>query len=75
MTHRFADVIDTDSAKAAQKYYGSRAHNNWLQTIAVLGARIIKTTVNEMKRFDIQYDQVSVCVAGAVGNRMLLERS
>ena len=34
MTHRFADVTFTDSVKAAQEQYGSRAHNQRLQTIA-----------------------------------------
>lgn len=31
MTHRFADVTFTDSVKAAQEHYGSRAHNERLQ--------------------------------------------
>ena len=31
MTHRFADLVFTDSVKAAQEYYGSRAHNERLQ--------------------------------------------
>lgn len=43
MTHRFADVTFTDSVKAAQQQYGSREHNQRLQTIAGpndrLGAR------------------------------------
>ena len=34
MTHRFADVTFTDSVKAAQRQYGSREHNQRLQTIA-----------------------------------------
>lgn len=32
MTHRFADVTFTESVKAAQEHYGSRAHNERLQT-------------------------------------------
>jgi len=32
MTHRFADVTFTDGVKAAQEHYGSRAHNERLQT-------------------------------------------
>ena len=32
MIHRFADVTFTDGVKAAQEYYGSRAHNERLQT-------------------------------------------
>jgi predicted pyridoxine 5'-phosphate oxidase superfamily flavin-nucleotide-binding protein len=34
MTHRFADIAFTDSVKAAQEQYGSRPHNERLQTIA-----------------------------------------
>jgi len=34
MTHRFADIAFTDSVKAAQDAYGSREHNDRLQTIA-----------------------------------------
>jgi len=34
MTHRFADITFTDSVKAAQEHYGSRDHNERLQTIA-----------------------------------------
>lgn len=32
MTHRFADVTFTDSVKAAQDHYGSREHNDRLQS-------------------------------------------
>jgi predicted pyridoxine 5'-phosphate oxidase superfamily flavin-nucleotide-binding protein len=32
MTHRFADIAFTDSVKAAQEHYGSRAHNERLQS-------------------------------------------
>ena len=32
MTHRFADLAFTDSVKAAQDRYGSRAHNDRLQS-------------------------------------------
>lgn len=32
MTHRFADVTFTDSVKAVQEHYGSREHNQRLQT-------------------------------------------
>ena len=32
MTHRFADVTFTEGVKAAQEHYGSRAHNERLQT-------------------------------------------
>ncbi len=32
MTHRFADVTFSDSVKAAQEHYGSRAHNDRLQS-------------------------------------------
>jgi predicted pyridoxine 5'-phosphate oxidase superfamily flavin-nucleotide-binding protein len=32
MTHRFADVTFTESVKAAQEQYGSRAHNDRLQS-------------------------------------------
>ncbi len=32
MTHRFADVTYTDGVKAVQEHYGSRAHNERLQT-------------------------------------------
>jgi predicted pyridoxine 5'-phosphate oxidase superfamily flavin-nucleotide-binding protein len=32
MTHRFADLMFTDSVKAAQEKYGSRAHNERLQS-------------------------------------------
>ncbi len=43
MTHRFADLTFTDSIKAAQEQYGSRAHNQRMQSIAGpndrLGAR------------------------------------
>jgi predicted pyridoxine 5'-phosphate oxidase superfamily flavin-nucleotide-binding protein len=43
MTHHFADIAFTDSVKAAQASYGSREHNNRLQTLAgpndELGAR------------------------------------
>lgn len=31
MTHRFADLVFTDSVKAAQDHYGSREHNERLQ--------------------------------------------
>lgn len=31
MTHRFADLVFTDSVKAAQEHYGSREHNERLQ--------------------------------------------
>ena len=31
MTHRFADIVFTDSVKAAQEHNGSRAHNERLQ--------------------------------------------
>ena len=31
MTHRFADIAFTDSVKAAQESYGSRAQNKHLQ--------------------------------------------
>ncbi len=34
MTHRFADLTFTDSVKAVQEQYGSRAHNEKLQTQA-----------------------------------------
>ena len=34
MTHRFADIAFTDSVKAAQDAYGSREHNDRLQTVA-----------------------------------------
>ena len=34
MTHRFADIAFSDSVKAAQEQYGSRPHNERLQTIA-----------------------------------------
>lgn len=34
MTHRFADIAFTDSVKAAQTAYGSREHNERLQTVA-----------------------------------------
>ncbi len=34
MTHRFADITFTDSVKAAQLHYGSRANNERLQTFA-----------------------------------------
>ncbi|TDJ44048.1 MAG: pyridoxamine 5-phosphate oxidase, partial [Gammaproteobacteria bacterium] len=34
MSHRFADIAFTDSVKAAQTAYGSRAHNEHLQTVA-----------------------------------------
>jgi predicted pyridoxine 5'-phosphate oxidase superfamily flavin-nucleotide-binding protein len=34
MTHRFADIAFTDSVKAAQEKYGSRAHNQRMQTVA-----------------------------------------
>jgi predicted pyridoxine 5'-phosphate oxidase superfamily flavin-nucleotide-binding protein len=34
MTHRFADITFTDSVKAAQQHYGSRPHNEHLQTVA-----------------------------------------
>ncbi len=32
MTHRFADVTFTEGVKAVQEHYGSRAHNERLQT-------------------------------------------
>ncbi len=32
MTHRFADVTYTEGVKAAQEHFGSRAHNERLQT-------------------------------------------
>lgn len=32
MTHRFADITFTDSVKAVQQDYGSRANNDYLQT-------------------------------------------
>ncbi len=32
MTHRFAELTFTDGVKAVQKHYGSRAHNERLQT-------------------------------------------
>lgn len=32
MTHRFADITFTDSVKSAQAHYGSREHNERLQT-------------------------------------------
>lgn len=34
MTHKFADITFTDSVKAAQQHYGSRTHNERLQTVA-----------------------------------------
>ena len=34
MTHRFADITFTDSVKAAQQHYGSRPHNERLQTVS-----------------------------------------
>ena len=34
MTHRFAEIAFTDSVKAAQDDYGSRAHNEHLQAVA-----------------------------------------
>jgi predicted pyridoxine 5'-phosphate oxidase superfamily flavin-nucleotide-binding protein len=34
MTHRFADLTFTDSVKATQEHYGSRTHNERLQTMA-----------------------------------------
>lgn len=34
MTHRFADIVFTDSVKAAQQRYGSRPNNERLQTVA-----------------------------------------
>lgn len=34
MTHRFADIAFTDSVKAVQQSYGSRAHNERLQSMA-----------------------------------------
>ena len=71
MIHRSADVTYSDSTKAAQESYDSRARNARLQTIAVTGARIIRTTANEMKRFDMQYDLVSICVAEVVADRTL----
>ncbi len=32
MTHHFADIAFTDGVKSAQEYYGSRAHNERLQS-------------------------------------------
>ena len=75
MTYRFAGVTYVDSAKAAQEYYGSRAHNDRLQTIAVTGARIITTIANQMKRPDIRHELVSSCVTSAIAEPMLLERA
>ena len=34
MSHRFAEIAFTDSVKAAQDDYGSRAHNERLEAVA-----------------------------------------